>query len=447
VSRYSWISNLFPAQRHADRKSPASRRLAVEALEDRATPAAIGLSAPEVYVEDTPLNLVDIVVSGTLNATATLTLSNTAAGSLSTATSGTVTSSYDADAGVWTAMGPVADVNALLADLVFTPSPDFNADLHIATSISDDTGISTGDKLVTATPVNDQPTANDQSISTNEEVAVPGILTGDDRDPEATQALTFAIVSQPSNGSLTLDTATGAFNNTPHPNYTGPDSFTFTVTDDDTAGGPALTSAAATISITVSGVNNQPTANDQSITTDEGVAFTGTLTGDDGDPEVTQALTFAIASPPSHGTVSLDQDTGAFTYTPAADYNGPDSFTFTVTDDDTASGPALTSAPGTVSIHVLSPGEQVAALRQMVQDLAAAGAFKNKGRLNSLLTKLRQIDAALAKDHGKVAYNVAGAFINDVRAFRRARILTAAQADPLIAAATQLRTSLSIGLK
>jgi hypothetical protein len=134
--------------------------------------------------------------------------------------------------------------------------------------------------------------------------------------------------------------------------------------------------------------------------------------------------------------------TAGVTYLGNLNFNGND--TLAVLADDLgntgAGGPQTTSA--SVSIHVLSPAKQVTALREKVQELADAGAFKNKGRLNALLTKLRQMDAALAKDHGKVAFNVAGAFINQIRAFRRAGILTAAQADPLLAAATQLRTSL-----
>ena len=70
-------------------------------------PTATNLSAAETYTEDTPLNLIDIVVSDvdSANVTATLTLSNPAAGSLSTATSGAVTSTYIAGTGVWTRLG------------------------------------------------------------------------------------------------------------------------------------------------------------------------------------------------------------------------------------------------------------------------------------------------------------------------------------------------------
>lgn len=62
----------------------------------------------------------------------------------------------------------------------------------------------------------------------------------------------------------------------------------------------------------------------------------------DGDP-----LTATIASQPSHGTVALNTN-GTFTYSPAENYNGPDSFTYTVSD-----GPS-TSLPATVSLSVAS---------------------------------------------------------------------------------------------
>jgi uncharacterized delta-60 repeat protein len=121
-------------------------------------PSATNLSAAEAYTEDTALNLTNIVISDVDSATvtATLTLSNAAAGSLNTATSGLVTSTYNAGTGVWSASGAIADVNTLLAGLTFTPTANFNGDFTIATSVSDDVAAPiTGIKTMTGTAVND----------------------------------------------------------------------------------------------------------------------------------------------------------------------------------------------------------------------------------------------------------------------------------------------------
>jgi hypothetical protein len=209
---------------------------------------------------------------------------------------------------------------------------------------------------VNAAPV---ATALTVRVLSNESKAI--VLAGDDGDAEATQVLTFAIASQPAHGTITgFNPATGELTYAPNADYVGPDSFTFTVTDDAAAGEPAaLTSAAATVSIVVAVANNAPTASAQSVTTAEDAATSITLTGDDGNTEIVQTLTFAIAQQPAHGTLTgFNPATGEVTYTPAANYNGPDSFTFTVTDDSQGEPPSLTSAAAAVSINVTAVNDQ-----------------------------------------------------------------------------------------
>jgi trimeric autotransporter adhesin len=129
-------------------------------------PTATNLSKAESYTEDTALNLTNIVISDvdSANVTARLTLSNAAAGSLNIATSGAVTSTYSA--GVWTATGVKASVNALLADLTFTPTTNFNGNFTIATSVSDGVAAAiTGSKSFTGVAVNDAPTATNLSTA------------------------------------------------------------------------------------------------------------------------------------------------------------------------------------------------------------------------------------------------------------------------------------------
>src|SRR5204862_6122895 len=97
---------------------------------------------------------------------------------------------------------------------------------------------------------------------------------------------------------------------TPATNYNGADSFTFTVNDG------SLTSAVATVSITVTAVNDAPIANSQSVTTAEDTAKAITLTGSDADGPVTN---FAVVTMPTHGTLSGIAPN--VTYTPATNYN------------------------------------------------------------------------------------------------------------------------------
>ncbi|MEX5543916.1 Ig-like domain-containing protein, partial [Pseudomonas poae] len=79
-----------------------------------------------------------------------------------------------------------------------------------------------------------------------------------------------------------------------------------------------------TVGITISPVNDAPVGSGTSITTSEDTVKTGTLpvaTDVDGD-----TLTYGKGSDPAHGTVVVNPD-GSYVYTPAANYNGADSFT------------------------------------------------------------------------------------------------------------------------
>jgi uncharacterized protein (TIGR03437 family) len=99
--------------------------------------------------------------------------------------------------------------------------------------------------------------------------------------------------------------------------------------------------SASTIRTIALKVNRPPTANAQSLITNEDVPKAITLTGSDpdGDP-----ISFIIVSNPSHG--SLNGTLPNLTYTPAANYNGSDSFTFKVNDG------VADSAPATISLAI-----------------------------------------------------------------------------------------------
>src|SRR5262249_51555331 len=90
--------------------------------------------------------------------------------------------------------------------------------------------------------------------------------------------------------------------------------------------------------------NRPPVASDGRLTTAEDTAGTGTLTASDPDGN---ALTFAVVTGPAHGALHLDAATGAYTYTPGANYNGADSFTFKANAREAAATAATVGAPVT----------------------------------------------------------------------------------------------------
>jgi hypothetical protein len=182
-----------------------------------ATPTATNLSAAEVYTEDTSLNLVDIVASDVDSSvvTATLTLSNTAAGVLSIATSGAVTSIYNSLTGVWTAGGAKASVNTLLAGLTFVPTSNFNSSFTITTNVSDGYSAVTGTKAVAGVAVNDAPAATNLSAaeSYTEDTALNlvDIVVSDIDSPNVTATLTLSSTSVGSLNSATSGAVTSVY--------------------------------------------------------------------------------------------------------------------------------------------------------------------------------------------------------------------------------------------
>ena len=164
-------------------------------------PNVANLTVPETYTKNTPLNLKNIVISDpdSANVTAELTLSNSAAGRLSTATSGAVTSTYNVNTGKWVASGALANVNVLLAGVVFTPATNFTGTFTINASISD--GVAT-------------PLLGSKSFSVNSGVllvSTPGndILTG---TSSSSDTVTYASATGPVTVSLNIMTQQNTIN-------------------------------------------------------------------------------------------------------------------------------------------------------------------------------------------------------------------------------------------
>ena len=242
----------------------------------------------------------------------------------------------DGDTLTWSITGAPAHGAANItggSTLTYAPAANYNGTDVVGVTVSDDKGGAAATTVTfTVNPVNDPPTATAQNISTPQNTAKVVTLTATDVEGDP---LTYALGTQPAHGNVSIAGDQATY--TPAGGYSGPDSFTFAASDG------ALTSAPATVSINITAaVNHAPTATAQSTSTPEDTAKVITLVGSDSDGDT---LTFAKANDPAHGTVTITSS-GSATYTPAANYTGADSFTFTVSDG------ALTSAAATVTINV-----------------------------------------------------------------------------------------------
>ncbi len=243
----------------------------------------------------------------------------------------------------------MARFRARAPNLTYTPAANYNGPDSFQFVANDGKVDSAAAAVsITVSPVNDPPVANAKAVTTVQNTPVSFILTGSDSDGNP---LTFRVVTNPANGALsgTAPNLTYA----PNAGFSGADALTFVVNDG------TVDSAAATVSITVNRANAAPTANPQSASTTEDSPVAITLTGADADGD---PLTYQVTVSPAHGALS-----GAapnLTYTPAANYNGPDSFAFVVNDG------YLNSPEAMVSLTVSPVNDPPVANPQSVTTLA-----------------------------------------------------------------------------
>ena len=205
---------------------------------------------------------------------------------------------------------------------------------------------------------NNAPTAVAGSATTLEDQSVTVTLTGTDNENDT---LSFAIVNAPTRGTLGAITPAGpqsaTVQYTPNADANGNDSFTFTVNDGQ------VTSAAATINLTITSVNDVPSFTggaDQAVNEDAPAQnVTGWASAISAGPadESGQALDF-IVSNDNNALFSAQPSisaSGALAYTPVANANGVATVTVSLHDNGgTANGGVDTSAAQTFTITVNS---------------------------------------------------------------------------------------------
>ncbi len=206
--------------------------------------------------------------------------------------------------------------------VLLVPNANFNGSASFTYTVSDGTTSATGTVTLTVGAVNDVPVATDD-VATGAEDTVISIsgaaLLGNDADADA-DSLSLTAVSNPTNGTVAL--SAGQITFTPAANFNGAARFDYTLSD-------GTTSDTGSVTVNVSPVNDAPVALDDSATTAEDVSVGIAVLLNDTDVD-TEALMIMSTTQPAHGTVTVAGTIA--TYTPAANYKGPDSFTYVARD-------------------------------------------------------------------------------------------------------------------
>ncbi len=259
-------------------------------------------------------------------------------------------------------------VNLATGWITFTPQADYDGPVTpISYIVQDDAGETSNpfSVSISISPVNDAPVADANSAFVIEDSSVTLNVVSNDTDldglidPTTVQIVgTIAAgdpLTVPGEGVWSVNAVTGEITFVPETDYTGPVAdITYTVQDDS-----GLASNAATMSVSISAVNDAPVANDNSVGVNEdGVVVIDVLANDsdlDGtlDPATVQISGTASAGDPltvsGEGVWSVNSITGEITFIPETDYAGPvTDITYSVRDDG-----GLTSNTATVSVSIV----------------------------------------------------------------------------------------------
>ncbi|WP_175121098.1 Ig-like domain-containing protein, partial [Achromobacter spanius] len=287
------------------------------------------------------------------------------------------------------AMHGMVTVDMATGAYTYTPTADYYGSDSFIISIDDGEGNVTQSTVsVTVAAVVD--IVND-TITTNEDTTVNIAVVGNDSFENAGRAITAidgiaVVVGTPvlvSNGSVTLK-ADGTLDFAPAANYNGSTNFTYTVTS-----GGAMETATVTVTVTavadapmtvdpaVPGQTFDPATGNYAISLNEDGAFTGQVSAVDGDGDT---LVYGVNTPATHGVVTVDSTTGAYTYTPTADYYGSDSFIISI--DDGAGNVTQSTVSVTVAAVVDITDDTVTTNEDTTVNIAVVGSdsFENAGR-------------------------------------------------------------------
>ena len=233
--------------------------------------------------------------------------------------------STDADDDVLTvtATTPAPNATVILnpaGDVTITPDPNWNGITSFDYTVSDGTVDATATVTLVVAAVNDAPNVTDDSAVTDEDVEVDIPVLDNDSDIDG-DTLTIAAITSSGKGTAAIVGSSVRF--TPKANWSGTDTITYTVTD-------GLITLPSSATITVTPVNDAPIAVDDKATTNEDSYVRIPALANDIDKDNGDRLRLVSVTPAGNGTSQVDG--GKLRYTPDSNFNGTDSFTYTMRD-------------------------------------------------------------------------------------------------------------------
>jgi hypothetical protein len=208
----------------------------------------------------------------------------------------------------------------------YTPDTAYKGMDSFTYTVSDGKGgtaIGKVDVTVISASTNQKPIAADDTATTTFNKPVLIEVLKNDSDPDG-DSLSIEFSQGKNGGEVTIN-AQNVLIYTPKTNYSGEDSFTYTITDGK--GG----SATATVTINVTGSSTTLTASPDTFTVDNNVMTVLDVAANDTIPAA-KVVTLTILAAPKNGTASVKAD--KIEYSPNQDFIGSDSFTYQVTLDD-----------------------------------------------------------------------------------------------------------------
>jgi VCBS repeat-containing protein len=402
----------------------------------RANDGTVNSAAQTVTIHVTPVN--DAPVAAGAGNTASGNEDNTIGGTVpagSDVDDATPTLTYELVAGPNTATEGALTFN-MDGTFSFVPVSNFNGAVAFTYRVLDPHGAHSDPQTFTITvnPMNDAPVGTAASFTVNEDTPLSASVSATDADGNG---LTYSMVAGSAvNGSAAVN-PDGTFTFTPTANFSGDATFQFRANDG------TVNSAAQTVTIHVTPVNDAPTAAaaGNATSTDEDNAIFGNVPAGSDIDDATPTLTYELVAGPNtatEGSLTFNTD-GSFIFSPVLNFNGAVAFTyrvldphgahsdpqtFTITVDPVNDAPAAAgdsaSIAEDVDTNLGTPGVQSVASGnlltndgdgdpEIVQDLDVT-AVSGPGALTSNATTLTRTDAdgtlVIDKETGAFTYTV-----------------------------------------